>query len=76
MTRRHMNVFNTGCPKCGSKAGYTVRVRPVGYALHKGDWDTQDEKLFDESELRFVADKTATCLECKHKTYLKTLRAR
>lgn len=65
----------TKCPKCGGTAGYSLRVRALGYTLHEGTWDGMHEHVADDSELRFVADKTVRCLECKSRTLVKTLRA-
>lgn len=62
------------CPKCGSTIGYKVRVRALGYTVHIGDWSGTNERISDESELRGVADKTVSCLECGGRTLMKKVR--
>lgn len=66
----------TVCPKCGSDAGYSVKIRAVGYILHHGKFGIPggDERPVDDSELRYTADKTVKCLNCHRRTLMKALR--
>lgn len=65
------------CPKCGSLDGYSVKVRAFGYVMHEGSWRVAggDERVVDDSALRWVADKTVKCLNCGKRTLMKLLRA-
>lgn len=71
-----INPHKKGCPKCGGHRGYLVNVRLFGEAVHRGDWETQDEEIVSQSDQRVVADKSVRCLECGRSTFVKTLRER